>query len=207
MRRGEEYYEQLDRLIYELLVIDPQMSLREMQNHLAENKMPVGDAFVFLSNRRKKVMRRMIAEASRMTKIINAAEYNTRVNSSLKELSKILHSKETPAGVKARAAEAITNISHKRLMTFTLLNIYMPDMVEGRENGEKQFPAETFDIIGKAFENNMFRQEAEPFKYLPDTPIDIKKNKEIVDVKPTEQRKFFTTIPIKGERAYTVPHK
>lgn len=211
MRQSDEYYEHLHNLIGKLLDLDWNMPLRTMQKHLEQNKTHVGD-LGFLNRERKKVQRRKIDEASRTTKIFNATEYNGRVNFAIEELFKIVNSQETPIGVKVRATEAITNISHKRLMTFTMLNIFMPDFVDGRENGEKQFPTETFDVFGEAVKNNMFRQEAEPFKYLPDSIVDVKANKENADGKPTENKpatgaRFFTTIPIKGERAYTVPHK
>lgn len=206
--KSKGQYEHIDALIGKLLVIDPDMSLREMQQHLEKNGLHIGDPFGFLAVRREKVRRKLIARVNRSTKILNAAEYNGRVNHALETLLKLTTAADTPPGVKARAAEAITNISHKRLMTFTLLGIHMSDIQQsGAQLGEKEFPVETFDPIMTALGNNMFRPQTATFKYLPET-IDMPKiNKPMPDAnaKPTDEPKYATLIPVKDDRSFAVP--
>lgn len=204
-------YEYLDALIYKLLVLDPDMSLREIQKHLEENGQHVGD-FDFLGARRDKVMRRMISRVNRSTKILNATEYNGRVNHAIDVLLKLTTSNATPASVKARAAEALTNISHKRLMTFTLLGVFMSaDQDQNKALGEKVFPEETFDVIMDAINNNHFRPRVSAFKYLPESNvIEGKINDKSADAKSqllviAGERKFFTTVPLKNDRSFAVP--
>ena len=212
MNHTQDWYERLDDLIRKLLIANPNITNTGMQEALEQNGVRVGDVKRFLKNRRLKVVRRMIADASRITKIYNAAEFNERTNHSLSVLMALTNKSTTPPAVLARAAEAIVNISHKRLMTFVVLDIHMSDLIkEGGQLGERLFPSETFDPIMAALQNNMFRPATNAFKYLPETIVPPKINNPLPDVNtttnPVAGRKFVTLIPVKDDRSFALPPK
>lgn len=210
MRKSQAQLEFLDAMIQQLLVVRPDMSLEEMSRHLEENGRHIGDLH-FLAKRRDKVLRRAVAKMNRATKMINAAEFNATINQTIEALWKIANSNTTSPGVKNSTLKNIAELSHRRLMTFTLLNIFnRSELNNSIASDEKEFPEETFDVIMEAINNNQLKPRTGAFQYLPDSQIDPSKNKTDEQpkpdiIEPAERPKFFTTVPLKNDRSFVVP--
>lgn len=206
---SKTHVENLDAMIHQLLVVKWNMSLREIQQHLEDNGIQIGDVH-FIARRRDKVIRRRVAQINRATKQLNAAEYNSTTNLVIESLWKIANSATTSPGVKSMTLKNIGDLSHRRLMTFTLLDVFLHADIKGSLTAEKEVPDERLDTIVQAIKNNQLQPRVGAFKYLPDSQISPNDNiapKPKPATEPTEHPAFVTGLPLKYDRSFSVPKK
>ena len=194
--------------IAKILVARPNATLVEIQEQLVHNKFPRLHLDTISKLRNKAIAERR--------HLINQYLLKVRLGDQLASRNEVLahawNTVLTTADEYIKLAAARLILSEEHDWTKLLIMTGILDQGDSRGEdlaGEKQFPAETFDPIMLAIQNNMFRPATNAFKYLPETIVTPKINNPLPDVNttanPVAGRKFVTLIPVKDDRSFALP--